>query len=512
MRIKRTVIIYPSFLLAAAFALMLSAQKLSAQDERRNDLTALIKQHASWSPADFLLNKIAMNRIVMLADAGHGDPLYYRTVIAVLNTWVSKHEEGTNNVPPKLLLFLEIDSARASALKHYFITMDPLETIEPISFRGDQFTTGTLEFYDDLRTLSNRIEAFNRGRDQGAQISFDIIGPEKVIDLSDWTSEKRDRFFVRGRDEYSSQKIKETLDADPNAKALVFYGNAHLQRGNVMKQAGSQRGAGKYLAQYLLESFGPQGGVYICGQVDAAKAAWMDEGATNVGKTFAVDQSLFNGTALGENMSFPPTDGCIYYFVPPRKARHITDIISENLVRYILDRIDLYTDSTKEFYRGYLDTWAYYLSTVAATDWHPLDHGNARTMDSTINAWKQWRQNVAFDAVDEVATLEYFKRYVNLIRTINQKQSTWHQIQVEKLVGFKIWYDNDVSPQVRGDAYWNTIAKYRKSVVVENLIQLLWVASKAEHERAVAVLKKETGMDFTTAKEWTVWLEAKRSE
>jgi hypothetical protein len=141
-----------------------------------------------------------------------------------------------------------------------------------------------------------------------------------------------------------------------------------------------------------------------------------------------------------------------------------------------------------------------------------LDHGNARAVDSTINAWKKWRQSTTFDAVDGIATLSYFKRYTNLIRTINQKQSTWHQIQIEKFIGFKIWYGDDASPQVRGDGYWNSIVKYKKPVVVDNLVQLLWVASKSERVGAIAVLKKETGMDFNSAKEWTLWWEAQQAE
>ena len=54
----------------------LLAVSISAQTERRNDLTALIKQHAVWDPAEFILDKLKTNRIVMIADAGHGDPLY----------------------------------------------------------------------------------------------------------------------------------------------------------------------------------------------------------------------------------------------------------------------------------------------------------------------------------------------------------------------------------------------------------------------------------------------------
>ncbi len=514
MVIHRTAISLPHFTLAAIVTIVLFGEGVSAQTERRDDLTALIRQHAAWDPAEFILDKLKTNRIVMIADGGHGDPLYYRAVIHSLNAWVSQHEESANvkDLPSKLFLFLEFDSTRAGGLKRYFRNGDPIEMMEPINFWGDQFTTGTLEFYDDLRTLQHRIDAYNNGRTGDAQISFDIIGPEKVIDLSNWTTEKRDRFFLSERDEYSSRRIIDLLNAAPEAKALVFYGGVHLQRENVLKQAGSQKSMGHYLAHYLSESFSAQGGVYTCGQIDAAKSSWLDEAVVKVGTTFAVDHSIFTGVPIEGNSSFPPYDGSIYYFVPPRNARHITNVCSENLVDYILDHIDLYTDSTKEFYRGTLETWLYYLSTVAAVDWHPVDHGNAHAIDSTIKAWKEWRKSASLDVVEDLSTLGYFKRCVDHIRTINQKQSTWHQIQLEKLVGFKVWFGDGASPQLRADNIWTYINKYRKPIVVDNLIQLLWVGSKSENEKAVAILKKETGMDFNTAKQWSSWWETQQSK
>ncbi len=514
MLIHRTAVSLPHIILTAIVVFVLSGGDASAQTERRNDLTALIRQHAVWNPADFILDKLKTNRIVMVADGGHGDPFYYRVVINSLHAWVSKHEEAANikELPSKLFLFLEFDSTGANGLKRYFQNGNPVETMGPASFWGDQFTTGTLEFYDDLRTLRHRIDTYNSGRTGDAQIDFDIIGPEKEIDLSNWTTEKKDRFFVYERDEYSSRRIIELLNAAPDAKALVFYGGAHLLRGNVPKQAGNQKSMGYYLAHYLSESFGAQGGVYTCGQVDVAKSSWLDEAVVRIGTTFAVDHSILMGVPIPGGASFPPYDGSIYYFVPPRNARHITNVCSENLVDYILDHIDLYTDSTKEFYRGNLDTWLYYLSTVAAVDWHPVNHNNAHAIDSTIKAWKEWRKSTKLDIVEDLSTLRYFKRCVDLIRTIDQKQSTWHQMQLEKLVGFKVWFGDGASPQVRADSIWMYINKYRKPIVVDNLIQLLWVASKSENEKAVAILKKETGMDFNTPKEWRNWWETQQSK
>jgi hypothetical protein len=495
-------------------AAVIAGGNIFSQTERRDDLTALIQQNAVWDPAEFILDKLTTNRIVMLADAGRGDPLYYEAVIGSLNLWISKHEQASSNngVPSKIFLFLEVDSARAGALNRYFQTGNPAEIIDPVNFWGDQFTTGTLEFYSELRTLQVRIDAFNRGRPADAQLRLHVMGAEKDIDLSNWTTEKRERFFIYERDEYSSQRIKEILDSVPDTKALIFYNSARLLRGSVPKQAGNQKSIGHYLAYYLSESFGAKGGAYICGQVDVRKSSWADQAIVHVNKTFAVDHGIFAGVPIEGNASFQPYDGSIYYFSPPRNARNITNVLSENLVDYILAHIDQYRDATKEFYRGKLDAWLYYLSTVAAADWHPVDHHNAHAVDSTIDAWKKWRGSANLDIVGDLSTLRYFTRCVERIRTIDQKQSTWHQIQLEKLIGFKVWFGDGASPEVRADSIWACINRYRKPIVVDNLIQLLWVGSKSENERAVAVLQKETGMEFTSAEEWTAWWEHQQAQ
>ena len=493
--------------------LLIAGGRLFGQTERRNDIAELIQHHAVWDPAEFILDKLETNRIVMLADAGRGDPLYYKAVISSLNLWVSKHEKEPNgkNIPSKIILFLEVDSTRARTLNRYIETGNPVEIIDPINFWGDQFTTGTLEFYGELRDLRLRVDAFNSGRPADAQLRLEIMGPEKDIDFSSWTTEKREKFFIYERDEYSSRRIKDILEGAPGTKALVFYNGAHLLRGIVPKQAGNQKSMGHYLGHYLSESFAAQGGVYSCGQVDVPKSSWADQAVVQIGKTFAVDHAIFTGVPIEGNASFQPYDGSIYYFAAPRNVRNTTNVFSESLVDFILDHIDTYKDSSKEFYRGKLDTWLYYLSTVAAVDWHPVDHKNAHAVDSTIKAWKDWRTSANLDIVEDLSTLRYFKRCVDLVRTIDQKQSTWHQIQLEKLIGFKVWFGDGASPQVRADSIWACINRYRKPIVIDNLIQLLWVGSKSENEKAVAVLRKETGMDFTTAEEWTAWWDTQQA-
>ncbi len=43
-------------------------------------------------------------------------------------------------------------------------------------------------------------------------------------------------------------------------------------------------------------------------------------------------------------------------------------------------------------------------------------------------------------------------------------------------------------------------------------MNLLWIATDEERAKALAVLKQETNLDYTTAKEWTVWFREHQPE
>lgn len=507
-----------SLLLVAVLLCIFPVRSLFAQSEQVADLTTLIKAHATWDPGEFILSKLKTNRIVMVADAEHGDPLYSRVVINSLNDWISEWaqlgtEKKPEGLPSKMFLVLEMDSAQARGLRQYFENGNPVETLEPMSFVGYQFTTGTLQFFSDLRAFNHRVDTFNEGRPVGAQIAFDIVGPEKYLDPSDWTPVKRDSLFVYGRDEHSSSKIKDLLEKAPDAKALIYYGGAHLQAEKVRKLEGKPQSMGYFLGHYLKRDFASNGGVYACEQIDAeAIPTRLDRAISEIGKTFAIDGSVFRGVAVGQSAYIPWEDGAIFYFAPPRNTRHLSMLYSETLVDYVLKNIDSYRNVSEEFNREVLGSWLYYLSNVAVVPSHGFDYRDSAAVDSAIEAWKQWRRSINLDMVGDIASLEYFKRHIDLIRNTTDPESMQYERGLASLVGFRVWFPMGTSPQVRADSLWSYILKYRSSIVVENLVDLLWVASKPEKEKAISVLTKETGMNFKTVEEWTTWWEAQQAK
>lgn len=489
-----------------------------AQPQRVADVTALVKQHAVWNPGEFILSKLKTNRIVMVGDAGHGDPLYSRVVINSLNDWVSEwaqvgSDRKPEKLPSKLFLILEMDSVQANGLGQYFVNGDPALTLKPFNFIGNQFTTGVLQFYNELRLIKERVAAFNEGRTERSQISLDVVGPEKVMDPVGWTPAKRDSFFVYGRDEYSSSKIRDLLEKAPEAKALLYYGQSHLYAEKTRKLEGNSQSMGYYLGHYLMQDFASNGGVYAVEQIDAeAIPARLDKAISEIGKTFAIDDSVFKGAAVGPNAYIPWLDGSIFYFTPPRNTRHLSMLYSETLVDYVLKNIDSYRNVSEESNRWVIGSWLYYLSNVAVVPLHGLDYKDSAAVDSAIDAWKQWRRSTDVDMVRDIASLKYFKRYIDLIRSTTDPESLQYEKSIASLVGFRVWFPMGTSSQVRADSTWSYINKYRSSIVVENLIDLLWVASKSEKEEAISVLGKETGMNFKSAEDWSTWWEAQQAK
>ena len=499
----------PRFLVATAVLLALLSQAVCSQQQRRDDLTNMIKQHAVWDPTQFVLDKLRTNRIVMVADFGHGVSLYYQIVISSLNSWASAWEQQSSPnsqtpLPRKLFLVLEMDSVAVYSLHRYFETSNPLDVMKPECFVGNQFTTSTLEFYDDLRRFKNRVDSLNRSPSFRDHIAFEIVGPEKVVDLTTWTQQWSEKYFVNERDEFSSARIQRLLENAPDAKALVYYGGAHLERQKSAK-LGRNQGWGYYMAHYLSESFSSRGGVYTCGQLAVRSISWVDPAIAMIGRTFAIDNSFLKGAAIAAGTSFIAVDGVIFHDKVPTTPRHISSVLSENLVNLALGGMKTYNDSAKQYYRYILLNCMYYLARQAPRDWTPERLSNVRSIDSAITAWNDWRKSSTLDFVDDISSLSYFKRLVDQIGNVDSRQSTQYQDLLAQLGGFTVWLPPDASANERMKATLLAVNKYRKEIVIENLIHLLWVGTPSETRKAMSILTQETGQAFTTAKEWTSW-------
>ncbi|MCI0695089.1 hypothetical protein L0337_24145 [candidate division KSB1 bacterium] len=500
----------PKIILLSLITFAIFSGVVYGQAQVRENVAELINRKAARNINDFILDKLQANRIVMLADAGHGNPLYMQTVIAALNHWVTRIEQQpemnhSQKLPAKLYLILELDSLQVNKLKQYFATGNLLDVIQSMNFVGCQFTTGTLEFYEDLRILKNRIDKLSIQRRKD-QIQFEIFGPEKLIDLDQWSFEKRDHFFIYERDEYSSAKIIDLLDKEPDAKALIFYGAVHLNTVQTRKQAGNQQGMGYFIGYYLTEHFRDKGGVYIFDRVLLMPGAgWLDEAYQKPGISYAIDNSIFDGIAIPVKMQPQPADGSIFHFAKVTEPKHIGSVWTENFVERIFRDIDRYKDVENDYHKMILGSRFHYLSIIAGKEPEQLDYNNAAVVEEAIRIWKRWHESAKLDIVRDIESLTFWKRIIDWIGASQDPQAVRYEMLLGNMLGYKVWFHAGAPPQQRAESYWRYLNQYRKPIVIENLIPLLWVGSDAEKQKVRTILERESSRKFKTAKEWLSW-------
>ena len=110
------------------------------------------------------------------------------------------------------------------------------------------------------------------------------------------------------------------------------------------------------------------------------------------------------------------------------------------------------------------------------------------------------------------ASLRYFKRSLERVQKAEGRIGTQYEMQINQLTGFKVWFQHGAPADERADSVWAFVQKYRKPIVIQNLIPILWVGTRSEIEQALAVLREETGLGFKTAKEWASWWENKSAD
>ncbi len=134
------------FRLLILFTLFIFAGNIHPQTYLEKDLKSLIKEKSRPDINNFILDKVANNRVVMIADEGHGNYMFMRTITNFLNHWIKKFQEDNHaqNIPQNLYLILESDSNQTNSIYRFFSNNDPSELLNPEFIYGYQFTSGVL--------------------------------------------------------------------------------------------------------------------------------------------------------------------------------------------------------------------------------------------------------------------------------------------------------------------------------------------------------------------------------
>ncbi len=472
-----------------------------------DQLEALVTRSCDRNVNHFLLDKLEHHRIVMLADQGHGYPMYLQRVISFLNFWVDTLEQSNpvgSSVPSNLILILEDDSLHlARRLQH------AAAGCEVDSMQFEEFIyTNTIEFheyYHDLVELQRRIATHNGNGVTLRPIRFQIAGAESVItDVSNWSFDELDECFIHRRDEITSAGIIRMLEEDPGAKALIFYGAGHFVRGKVLKRAKEHSAEGYFLSHYLTEKYGRDSGVYAVDQI-AVNGSGATPFPCAYDSTYALDYDSLPRRQVPSVLMSGSMDGVIVdrgKFVLPTPLYAVN---SQRIVNVIVSQLHRIAETRIDFFR---DTWATILRYLHAISATPLEMENLR--DSAVihqleEKWSAWHDTVHLQVVKDIDSLALYKRLVDLMRNSQRPFTSWYETMISTSAGFKPYYDTLATAEQRAADIWQYLQDNRHDIVVGNMVSLLWVGSADEKAEALQVLKRETGKDFQTAKEWTVW-------
>jgi hypothetical protein len=455
----------------------------------------------------FMLERLEKNRIVMLADAAHGESLYMQRVVSFLNSWLDtlEHSKGSvSGVPTKILLVLEADSVVVHRLKTFFTSGNVWDAIDVHYAAGSQFTWETLEYYGDLRAIWKRAEALNSKSGKSADIQLDILGSEQAFDIKSLSTQMRKDYFVCGRDEYSSSQIIARLDASPDTKALLFYGAAHLNREKAVKHADDVSGEGYYLGYYLAEHYGYDR-VYSIYQMALSRSDNMYTVLSGPGSTYAVDYTVIRGAKSLTRLSTNVNGGLIIFFTESTPPIPVATVWSENVAKCFTANLDSLSAMNNDILIAEFQAALRYLHTFSIFPLERIDLRNSTIVQQEVSKWKSWSDTVKISAVEDIVNLIALKRLVDHMPNSKKPFTTWYESMIASAAGFDGYHDTTMSAQERADSYWEYVKTNRQRIVLNNLVALLWVGTAREIEAAMAALDKETGEHFATPKDWTIW-------
>ncbi|MDR3625230.1 MAG: hypothetical protein P4L45_00270, partial [Ignavibacteriaceae bacterium] len=345
----------------------------------------------------------------------------------------------------------------------------------------------------------------NNNLSDNNKISFKIYGPEKIIDLNDWSAEKRDKYFISERDEYSSAKIINLLENDSSAKAIVFYGGAHLITIKTQKLP-NNKDQGFYLGYYLSKYFKDKGGCYSIDQVSIWNNYLLNDMYKFTNKNYAIENSIFNGAAIPKDVQPQSTDASLVLFDKNIRQPHISQILSENLVNCYLDKTSNYKNLKSEFNRAINAGWLDYLSIISGSEFENINNNDSVSVNKAIDKWINWRANNRINFADEIINLSIIKKCINRFENLEYPEAGFYENTLYyRLLDTKIWFSQGATPKLRAKGYNEYIQNYSKPIIYENLINLLWVGTKEEKHKAISYLKSSLSLNLNTAKEWTEW-------
>ncbi len=493
-----------------------------AKKDSNQEIEKLLKAHARTDINQFILDKFKDHRIIMIGDAGHDQGIFSRNISSFLNYWLVAVQNGKTDLK-NLVLILEADSIQVKDLRKYMVSHEYRDLIGSRPFDFYSFiSTADLEFYWSLGDLLNKVDLANAN---GGNIKFDVLGPEMVLNLDkDLTRAKSESWFVNTRDTASSHAVINYLKGNPDAKALIFYGNAHMAKGKVSKPVKLVPSEGYYMAHYLDQEFGrrfyeiDQFGFIVDGGPLAAP-----------GSSYVIDEKHYNKAVSLIWPSKPylsDVNATITVVGEPEVTVSWPFVKSKTLGRLALHEIKTLIEQKKLFHMNMGAEPALYLSMLTG-DLGYFGHEHDTTIIlKNIPVWEKWLNDPKNDVVKEIIAEASTRRLLALIKSTRdssievrcetyfllataQEGSGSYNIRMTGAIMENLSknynQDTDKDRASRFEYFDEILNKHSNKFIVTDLVQLLWVGTEQERREAVDELQKRTGQKFITAPEWMKW-------
>jgi len=442
--------------------------------------------------------------------------LYMQTVISFLNYWLDEIESDTShieNVPRKLFLVLEREPESIDRMKKYWETHDLYDLHEEEGFSNTQFTTAHLEYCWDLHRFWDRVVDHNAKADDAHKVSFDIFGPEKSIETANWSRCKGADLFVHERDEDLSRRVLDLLSNHPDWKALMYYGSMHLNRSHTLKVADSLSDSGYFMAHYISDGLQSTGGLYVLYQL----SLWHVGIDTMVWQaphsSYAADIAAINCPTITAHPWLKGQDGFILWNQWRPVDHPVVFVLSENVVRAALRGFDTWTNVENDFYCQNLKFSYLYLSMICGIDVDTtIDFKHSDVISATNKKWKDWYASAKLDVVSDIENGAVFDR---LLDQVGRSNGVWARRYAYMLAGMlceEPERDTTLTPDSLFALYKDKPVYDKRPIMIDHLVNLLWVGTPEECEKARVILKRETGQNLATAKEWMVWYRQNRDD
>ncbi len=502
----------------------------------------VMKVYPFHSLDSMALNDLRSKRIVMLGDGGHQYGYFMRMVTGVLGHWVdelelqkkgreSEDRSGdiewnqfgySSRIPRKLFLFIEADSALVGDMNHYIQTGDILPWLKMI-IQGESrygrvmpsgISVANMEYFDELRNIKVRIDSLNDPRDS-LRYDFRIIGPECIpsylndLKFTTDTTLMRERYekfvrarfeyFLKQRDELSSSRIWNLLDANPDYKALVFYGTGHLLRGLRDKGAFGKPSGWK----------GDTHGYFLAHYLDR----YFSRDSVSVFFTFVSPSPGYTG--IQEIAKGPETPDYEVECYPENDFPFPLEWVNCRVtLRAILELREEYELEKGEDARFSSEVYARWLASVLKFSYLGLGEREVPSVEKLIRTANDTSASLRrkYDEIADRLISEF-----DAVRNVNSL-GEWFPLQIRqyKFESYMLGHiltslptmmeaDKEQVDYGTGRGAGPVIARYSKELKEYYLVELMWLADSGERARARNDLRRLTGLKLKTPEEWSAW-------